>query len=345
MQPGGHRPAPLAVSLGDPAGVGPELIAQAWMQRRAHALPPFFVVCGASVLEAAARARGLDLRVQPIGSPDEAHACFDDALPVLFAEDGDYRPGAPDRDGATLAMASLSHATQLAVSRMAGGVVTGPVAKGRLAEVGFTWPGQTEYVAQASGTSPNEAVMLLAGPNVRTVPLTVHCALADVPAQITEELVFSRGRVLARGLRRNFDIETPRIAVTGLNPHAGEDGRFGHEEAEAIIPAIARLREAGIDVSGPHAADALFAPHKRDTFDAALCMYHDQALIPVKTLDFDSGVNMTLGLPIVRTSPDHGTAFDIAGKGVASAGAMIAAIRMAGDAAKCRKARSARKAA
>ena len=173
--------------------------------------------------------------------------------------------------------------------------------------------------------------MMLAGPTLRTVPLTVHIPLADVPARLTRELIVSRSRIVAAALRQDFGIAAPRLALCGINPHAGEEGRMGREEIEVIAPAIAALRLEGIDATGPHPADTLFAPHKRSTYDVAIAMYHDQALVPLKTLDFDSGVNVTLGLPIVRTSPDHGTAFDIAGKGIADPGAMIAAIRMAGE--------------
>ncbi|MDD3798057.1 MAG: 4-hydroxythreonine-4-phosphate dehydrogenase PdxA [Novosphingobium sp.] len=323
----------LAVSLGDPAGVGPELICEAWARRKAEALPPFFAVGGAGLLAQAAEARGLSVPIRPVSDPAAAAEAFADALPVLAGEDAPYRPGEPSREGAALALASLTRATALAVGGAAAGIVTGPIAKARLAEVGFHHPGQTEFVAAACGVAAQDAVMLLAGPQLRTVPLTVHCALADVPGLISVDLIRSRARITAQGLRRDFGIADPRVAVCALNPHAGEEGRFGDEEALVIAPAIAALREEGIDATGPHPADSLFAPHARDTFDVALCMYHDQALIPLKALDFDNGVNMTLGLPVVRTSPDHGTAFAIAGKRQANPGAMIAAIRMAGEAA------------
>lgn len=323
----------LAVSLGDPAGIGPELICEAWMRREAERLPPFLAVGGARLLAAAAEARGIALPVERITDPLAAPAVFSRGLPVLDDIDGEYRPGAPSREGAALALASLARATALADEGAVSGIVTGPIAKARLAEVGFTHPGQTEFVAAACRVAPEDAVMLLAGPRLRTVPLTVHCALASVPALLSIDLIVRRGRITAAALRRDFGIAAPHIAVAALNPHAGEDGRFGDEEARIIAPAIAALKAEGIAASGPHPADALFAAHERDRFDVALCMYHDQALIPLKALDFDSGVNMTLGLPIVRTSPDHGTAFGIAGKRIASAGATIAAIRMAGEAA------------
>jgi 4-hydroxythreonine-4-phosphate dehydrogenase len=322
---------PLAVSLGDPAGVGPELICEAWARRETERLPPFFVCQGAEVLRSAAVRRGLDIALAAVDSPDEAAASFVRALPVLADSDGTYQPGEPSRDGASLALASLERATALASARAAGAIVTGPIAKSLLAQVGFDFPGQTEFVADACGVAAADAVMMLAGPTLRTVPLTVHIPLAEVPARVTTELIVNKARIVDAALRRDFGIAAPRLAVCGLNPHAGEAGRMGREEIEIIEPALAALRAEGIDATGPHPADTLFAPHKRGTYDVALAMYHDQALVPLKTLDFDQGVNVTLGLPIVRTSPDHGTAFDIAGKGIADAGAMIAAIRMAGE--------------
>ena len=320
---------PLVLSIGDPAGIGPELIVEAWLRRAAENLPPFAVACGRGVIEDVMRHCGM--AAEPVGIDDlaEAAAAFAHGLPVLGSDSTRWRPGEPDSEGAWLAWNSLKWATALVREGRASALVTAPVSKSALAAVGFSWPGQTEFLAHACGLAESDAVMMLAGPRVRTVPLTIHCALAQVPALLSEQLIIARGRTVAAALARDFGIEHPRLAVAGLNPHAGENGAFGDEEARLIAPAIAALRAEGIDASGPHAADALFAPHRRGSFDAALCMYHDQALIPVKALDFDQGVNVTLGLPIVRTSPDHGTAFDIAGKGQADAGALIAAIRMA----------------
>jgi 4-hydroxythreonine-4-phosphate dehydrogenase len=322
---------PLAVSLGDPAGIGPELLCEAWARREREALPPFFAVGGGEILARAAQRRGLDIAVSRVSSPQEAAARFGEALPVLGDNDGAYNPGKPDRASAERALASLSLAVGLAQQGAAGAVVTSPVSKARLAEVGFTLPGQTEFVASACGIDPRDAVMMLAGPSLRTVPLTVHVALADVPHLVTEELIVRKARIVAMALIRDFGIEQPRLAVAALNPHAGEGGRFGSEDAAVIEPAIAALRAEGIDASGPHSADALFTARARKTYDVALCMYHDQALVPLKALDFDQGVNVTLGLPLVRTSPDHGTAFAIAGTGAADPGATIAAIRLAGE--------------
>ncbi len=321
----------LVVSLGDPAGVGPELIAAAWAARDAELLPPFVVAGGAEVLAAAAEMRGLSVPIREVFHPAEALECFDFMLPVLAGADGDYTPGTPGRAGAELALASLSEAAELTRNGDCWGLVTAPIAKSLLAEVGFAHPGQTEFVAAACGVAAEDAVMMLAGPNLRTVPLTVHVALAAVPGLITADLIIRKARIMARALAQDFGIENPHIAIAALNPHAGEDGRMGHEDAAVIAPAIAALQAEGINATGPHPADALFTPRARATYDAALCMYHDQALVPLKALDFDQGVNVTLGLPIVRTSPDHGTAFGIAGQNLADPGATIAAIRMAGE--------------
>lgn len=319
------------MSLGDPAGIGPELICEAWARRDAERLPSFFVSGGASVLSAAAVRRGLEIPIVTVDNPAEADEAFAGSLPVLGGPDCEYRPGEPDENGARTALASLEIASSLVVSGEAAAIVTGPIAKAELAKVGFAFPGQTEFVAAASGVPAEDAVMMLAGPRLRTVPLTVHCALSEVPGLISIDLIRRRAIIVDKALRQDFGIASPRIAICGLNPHAGESGRMGREEIETIGPAIAALRVLGIDATGPHPADSLFARHARGTYDVAIAMYHDQALVPLKALDFDQGVNVTLGLPIVRTSPDHGTAFGIAGTGQARADAMIAAIRMAGE--------------
>ena len=323
--------APLAVSLGDPAGVGPELIAAAWAAREAEGLLPFVVAGGAGVLAEAAKRRGLSVPIREVFHPVEALEWFDSALPVLAGADGDYSPGQPNRAGAELALASLEEAARLTVEGEAAALVTAPIAKARLAEAGFGHPGQTEFVAAACGFAPGDAVMMLAGPHLRAVPLTVHIALSEVPGKLTAAMIERKARIVAMALIRDFGIASPRLAIAGLNPHAGEEGRMGDEEVRIIAPAIADLRAEGLDVTGPHPADALFTARIRESYDAALCMYHDQALIPLKALDFDAGVNVTLGLPVIRTSPDHGTAFGIAGTGQAHPGAMIAALRMAGE--------------
>jgi 4-hydroxythreonine-4-phosphate dehydrogenase len=219
---------------------------------------------------------------------------------------------------------------------LAAALVTAPVAKGALAAIGWDYPGQTEFLADTCGRPYRDAVMMLAGPSLRTVPLTVHVALAEVPGLLSAELITHKARIVAAGLRRDFGVLAPKLAISALNPHAGEGGQFGDEEARIIAPAIAALQAEGIAAFGPVPGDALFTPRARATYDAALCMYHDQALIPLKALEVDEGVNVTLGLPIIRTSPDHGTAFDIAGKGLADPGAMAAAIVMAADMARAR---------
>ena len=321
----------LAASLGDPAGIGPELLCAAWVERQSAGLDPFFVVGSVAVLAGAARARGLTVPVRAIDSPDQAAQCFADALPVLDIGGIDYAPGQPSDGGAELALRALEVATGIVRGGGAAALVTAPVAKSQLARVGFTQPGQTEYLAQRCGVSARNAVMMLAGPSLKVVPVTVHAALAEVPGMLSTELIRDRAMIAAAALVRDFGIAQPRLAVAGLNPHAGEDGRFGTEELTIIAPAIAELRAAGLDVVGPLPADGMFHPDARARYDLAICMYHDQALIPIKTLDFDEGVNVTLGLPIVRTSPDHGTAFSLAGTGQARAGATIAALRMAGE--------------
>lgn len=318
--------------MGDPAGIGPEVVAKSWAARREAGLAPFFAVG-----DARAVARVWNGPIVRIAAPADAAAVFTDALPVLVIEDaGDIVPGVPDAEGARCALHSLEVAAGLVRSGAAGALVTGPVSKRQLYDIGFTHPGQTEFVAERCGISPENAVMMLAGPSLRVVPLTTHIPLIEVAGALTVELAVSRGRTTARGLQRHFGIEAPRLAFAGFNPHAGESGALGREEIEVLEPAIALLRDEGIDATGPFAADTMFHPRARQTYDVAICCYHDQALIPLKALHFDEGVNMTLGLPIVRTSPDHGTAFAIAGRDQAIPGAMIAAIAMAADAARHR---------
>ncbi len=325
---------PFAISLGDPAGIGPEIVAKAWVMRQARNLPTFFAVGDPASLRAVWGGP-----VAEIDDPAQAEGVFANALPCLRVSDaGPITPGMASVDGARAALQALEASVGLARSGSAAGIVTAPVGKTQLYGVGFTHPGQTEFIAERCGVAHDNAVMMLAGPSLRVVPITIHLRLADVPAALTIDLIRARTIATAKGLQRNFGIASPRLVMTGLNPHAGEQGALGREEIDVIAPAIASLRAEGIDVTGPFAADALFHARARKTYDACLCMYHDQALIPVKTLHFDEGVNMTLGLPIIRTSPDHGTAFGIAGTDSANPGAMIAAIRMAGEAALHRRA-------
>ncbi|QBM75364.1 4-hydroxythreonine-4-phosphate dehydrogenase PdxA [Sphingomonas sp. AAP5] len=321
--------APLAISMGDPAGIGPEVIAKAWARRVEAGLPAFFATGDARAIAAV-----WDGPVTIIAHPEAANRVFETALPVLTVEDGgEIVPGSPDVEGARCALRALELAAGLVRSGAARALVTGPVSKSQLYQIGFNYPGQTEFVAERCGIAGENAVMMLAGPDLRVVPITTHVPLAAVSGLLSIELIVAKGRATARGLARNFGILNPRIAFAGFNPHAGESGAIGREEIELIAPAVAALRDDGIDAIGPFAADTLFHPRARAGYDAVLCCYHDQALVPIKTLYFDEGVNITLGLPIVRTSPDHGTAFDIAGKDRAEPGATIAAIRLAGEAA------------
>ncbi len=323
---------PLAVALGDPSGIGPEVTAKAWAARNTHGLGTFFAVGDARSVESV-----WDGPVERITDPAKAAEVFPDALPVIQVEDaGEITPGAPNAEGARCALASLEMALGLARSVTASGLVTCPISKVCFYEIGFTHPGQTEFVAERCGISPANAVMLLAGPSLKVVPMTTHIPMASVSETLSIELLICKARATARGLTRNFGIANPRLAFAGYNPHGGESGQIGREEIDIIMPAIEQLISEGIDATGPFAPDAMFHARARETYDVAMCIYHDQALIPLKTLHFDDGVNMTLGLPIVRTSPDHGTAFDIAGKDVAEPGAMIAAIRMAASAAQFR---------
>jgi 4-hydroxythreonine-4-phosphate dehydrogenase len=332
-------PAPLAISLGDPAGIGPEVILGAWARlRAARKMPAAFVVGGPELLRGLAERLGIDCPIVPIAEPAEALFACGAGLPVMAGLDGSLTPGRPSPEGARLALASLQWGARFALSEVAAGLVTAPVAKGALAAIGWDYPGQTEFLADACGRPYRDAVMMLAGPSLRAVPLTVHVALAEVPGLISTDLVIHKARIVAAGLRRDFGVLAPRLAIAALNPHAGEGGQFGDEEARIIAPAIAALQAEGINAFGPVPGDALFTPRARATYDAALCMYHDQALIPLKALEVDEGVNVTLGLPIIRTSPDHGTAFDIAGQGLADPGAMAAAIVMASEMAAARAA-------
>lgn len=318
--------APLAVSLGDPAGIGPEVVAKSWSARVAYQLPLFFAIGDPRSVAAVWKGP-----IAPISHPEETAACFNEGLPVLQVEDaGDVEPGHPDLTGARCALDSVELAVGLARSGAASGVVTGPVAKAQLYEIGFTYPGQTEFVAERCGVAARNVAMMMVGPDLKTVPVTMHCALSDVFGLLTTDLIVSRIRAVARGLQRDFGIEAPRIAVAGLNPHAGESGALGTEETTVIAPALDLLRAEGVDIVGPLPSDTMFHAAARQSYDVAICMYHDQALLPLKTLYFEKGVNMTMGLPILRTSPDHGTAFNIAGRNLAVPEAMVAAIALAG---------------
>ena len=316
---------PLAVSVGDPAGIGPEIIGKAWEARHDKQLPPFFAI--GDVGSFGPHWGG---PVVKIDDPADAHKHFDTALPVIQLHScTSVVPGVPDLDGAHCAYQALEMAIGFARAGSSAALVTGPVSKAQLYAVGFTHPGQTEFIAERCGVSKNNAVMMLAGPDLRVVPMTTHIPLASVAAKLDGRLIRQRLRATAKGLQRNFGIERPRLAVAGFNPHAGEAGNMGREEIDVFIPAIAQIRSEGFDVVGPLPADTMFHAEARSHYDAAVCAYHDQALIPLKTLYFHDAVNITLGLPVVRTSPDHGTAFGIAGQNKALPNSMIAAIKMA----------------
>lgn len=316
---------PLAIALGDPAGIGPEIVAKSWERRDTEGLQPFFAVGDCQALRTVWNGP-----VEAIDDPAQATRCFQRALPVINIDAGSrIAPGSPDLDGARNSLDALELAVGLTRSGAALALVTAPVAKAQLYAIGFTHAGQTEFIAERCGVASDLVAMMLVGPSLKTVPVTIHLPLRQVADALSIERVAGKGRVVARGLQKQWGIPNPRLVVAGLNPHAGEGGALGREEIDVIAPAVERLRAEGIDVSGPHSADTLFHARMRGSYDAALCMYHDQALIPIKTLHFDEGVNMTLGLPIVRTSPDHGTAFEIAGRNSAYPEAMIAAIRIA----------------
>ncbi len=323
---------PLALTLGEPAGIGPDIALRAFASRKEKTIPPFYIVADPQFMAERARLLGLDVAIAA-AEPEDAIATFAHSLPVAAL---DMRitamPGTPDGSSALAAIAAIKRATADVVEGRAAAIVTNPVSKDVLYRSGFADPGHTEYLARIArehtGT-PVMPVMMLWCDELMAIPVTIHIPLADVPGRLTTPLIVETARVAVRDLTRRFGIARPRLVVAGLNPHAGENGAIGNEEATIIKPAIDILRAEGIDVAGPQSADTLFHPQARAAYDVALCMYHDQALIPVKTLAFDRAVNVTLGLPFIRTSPDHGTAFDIAGTGRAGPGSLIAALRLA----------------
>lgn len=322
---------PLAVTMGEPAGIGGELTLKAWQVRDTHQLPVFFAIDDPERL----RALG-DVPIQEIGSPAQASEVFGNALPVLpiaLAEPtivGSLNP----KNGAAV-LESIERAVALSMAGEAAGVITNPIHKAALYDIGFNYPGHTEYVAALCGKDETP-IMMLAAQELRVVPLTVHVPLNQVPAMVTKDLICKNLRIVNESLKQDYKIASPRIAVCGLNPHAGENGKIGLEDQEVIEPALLLLKSEGIDVFGPYPADTMFHEEARRKYDVAIGMYHDQALIPLKTLDFHGGVNITLGLSVVRTSPDHGTALDIAGKGIARADSLINAIQVAAEIAKNR---------
>lgn len=325
---------PLAVTMGEPAGIGPEITLAAWARRGDSGLPAFYMIADPEQLDAVARATARKVPLIEIADPDEALAVFDKGLPVLALKLGaEVRPGQPTTATAAAVINAIDTAVDHALTGRAAAVVTNPIHKSVLYDAGFHHPGHTEYLADLcarfGGTMDITPIMMLAIPGLRVVPLTIHIPLRQVAGALSQALILDTGLGVARALRQDFAIQNPKIAVAALNPHGGESGNMGSEEIDIIAPAVAALRREGIDAFGPRPADTLFHERARATYDAVLCMYHDQALIPLKALDFDHGVNITLGLPIVRTSPDHGTALDIAGQGKANPASLIAALKTA----------------
>ncbi len=321
---------PLAMTIGEPAGIGPEIAAAAW-ERLRRVGPSFFLVGDPDFAARFGPAR-------PIAAPDEAMAVFADALPVLEAGRlGPVTPGKATPDAAGIVIASIERAVDFTLKGEAAGVVTNPIQKSALHAAGFAHPGHTEFIGALTACAPMTGgrargpVMMIAGPDLRTVPATIHQSVRDAIESLRTEELIRVATVVADDLAARFGIASPRLAISGLNPHAGEGGMLGAEDADIIAPAVAALRARNINAVGPLPADTMFHSEARRTYDAAICMLHDQALIPAKALAFEEAVNVTLGLPIVRTSPDHGTALDIAGKGVASPTSLIAAIRLAAD--------------
>ncbi len=323
---------PLALTLGEPAGIGPDLAIALWHRRAILDTPAFYVVGDADFLTHRAALLGLDIPITVV-TPASAAAAFTTALPVVDLDLAvSAEPGRPDRSSAPAAIASIRRAVADVMAGAAAAVVTNPVAKNVLYDSGFAEPGHTEFLAtlvqEATGKTLRP-VMMLWSPELAVVPVTIHLPLKDIFARLSVDLIVETGRIVARDLAARFRIPRPRLAVAGLNPHAGEQGALGEEDHTIVAPAVAQLVADGIDARGPLPADTMFHERARATYDAALCMYHDQALIPIKTLAFDHAVNVTLGLPFVRTSPDHGTAFDIAGTGRADATSLLAALRLA----------------
>ncbi len=325
---------PIALTMGDPAGIGPDISLSTWARRRSQEIPPFLFIGDPSVLSERAKALGESVQIRETDC-DGAAAAFADALPVLPIRcPASVVAGQPDAENAVAVTGAIDTAVRLVMSGNASAVTTNPIAKAVLYEAGFRFPGHTEYLAdlaQKATGAPALPVMMLAGPKLRAVPVTIHIPLKDVPAALTPELIYRTSVITAGDLKRRFGVAAPRLAIAGLNPHAGEGGALGLEDDAIIRPVVDRLRAEGLDVAGPLPADTMFHDRARETYDVAICMYHDQALIPAKALGFDDSVNVTLGLPFIRTSPDHGTAFGIAGKGIARADSLMAALRLAAE--------------
>ena len=326
----GHEP--IAVTLGDPAGIGPEITLMSWKRRNDSGLSPFVAIGDPAFYSSLSLQLGMDVPIRAVETPAQVSAIFDAALPVLALQKPVKAvPGRPDTANAAAVIESIETAVALARAGRVSCIATNPIAKHVLYDAGFAHPGHTEFLATLA-TNPSGAaplpVMLLWSESLAVVPVTIHIPLADVPKALTTELILATARIVAGDLKTRFGIDKPRLALAGLNPHAGESGAIGREDIDVIAPAIAQLRMEGIDATGPHPADTMFHARARAGYDVALCMYHDQALIPIKTIAFDDGVNVTLGLPFIRVSPDHGTAFDIAGTGVARPDSLVAALKL-----------------
>jgi len=322
---------PLALTSGEPAVIGPDIALEAWLRRNELDLPPFYLLGDRAFF--AERAKILGLKVELADArPEDARVTFANALPVVATgENATARPGLPDVTSANAALASIRHAVDHVRTGQASAVVTNPIAKSVLYRAGFRHPGHTEFLAELAsrgGRAP-QPVMMLWSPALAVVPVTIHLSVRDALAELSTDLIVTTARIAVADLKSRFGLANPCLAVSGLNPHAGEDGSLGTEDIAIVAPAVEMLRKEGIDARGPLPADTMFHAAARKTYDCAVCMYHDQALIPIKTIAFEDAVNVTLGLPFIRTSPDHGTAFDIAGTGKANPSSLVAALRLA----------------
>ena len=322
---------PLALTSGEPAGIGPDIAIAAWLRRNELGLPPFYLRGDRDFLAERAKILGLKVELAD-SSPEDSLAAFSSALPVVATnQPATARPGQPDATSANAALASIRQAVGDVMAGRAGAVVTNPIAKSVLYRAGFLHPGHTEFLAElaANGGRAPQPVMMLWSPALAVVPVTIHVSLHEALAQLSSDLIVRTARIAVADLKARFGLSSPRLAISGLNPHAGEDGSLGTEDIEIVAPAVEILRGEGIDARGPLPADTMFHAAARQSYDCAICMYHDQALIPIKTIAFEDAVNVTLGLPFIRTSPDHGTAFDIAGTGKANPSSLAAALRLA----------------
>jgi 4-hydroxythreonine-4-phosphate dehydrogenase len=322
---------PLALTIGEPAGIGPDIAIEAWRRRADLGVPPFYLLGDRGFIGERAKLLGVEISLAKVDPQDAADA-FTDALPIVsIGHVPTAAPGRPDESSARVAIAAIRQAVDDTKAGRAAAVVTNPIAKSVLYRAGFNHPGHTEFLAElaASNGKTPLPVMMLWSPILAVVPVTIHVSLRDAIAQLSSELIVRTARILVTDMIARFGIARPRLAIAGLNPHAGEDGSLGSEDQTIVAPAVATLRSEGIDARGPLPADTMFHAAARKKYDCAVCMYHDQALIPIKTLAFDDGVNVTLGLPFIRTSPDHGTAFNIAGTGQANPSSLIAALKLA----------------